>query len=471
MSESQPKLERKLSLLHATAINMIDMVGIGPFMVLSLVAGKMGGPYFLYAWIAGAILSFLDAMVWSQLGAAFPKAGGSFNFLNEGYGGKAGKILSFLFVWQTMIQAPLVIASAAIGFSAYAEYIFHFNNIWLEKALSGAVVIMVIALLYRKVASIGKISVALWVIVLGTIFWIIGGGIAHGHFLEPIKHINDGLIVNDIFSLKNGFFAALGFASVKTIYSYLGYYNVCHLGGEIKNPSKNIPRSMFISIAGIAILYLAMNISVSSVLPFEELTKQIETPSGLEYNKYVVSSFIETLYGHKAGIIVTILILIVAFSSVFSATLGYSRIPYAAAQNKNFFPYFATLHPTLKFPHRSLLVLGGIAFVFSLLFRLETVIGGIIAMRIIIQFIGQAIGLLILHKRKGKAFFPWRMPLYPLPLLLAISIWGAIFYSTGKIMMISSIVVISVGLIAYFVARKMKWIGEEPTTEITDAKA
>jgi amino acid transporter len=465
MSEAQPKLERKLSLLHATAINMIDMVGIGPFMVLSLVAGKMGGPYFLYAWIAGAILSFLDAMVWSQLGAAFPKAGGSFNFLNEGYGGKAGKILSFLFVWQTMIQAPLVIASAAIGFSAYADYIFHFNNIWLEKALSGAVVIMVIALLYRKVASIGKISVALWVIVLGTIFWIIGGGIAHGHFLEPIKHINDGLIVNDIFSLKNGFFAALGFASVKTIYSYLGYYNVCHLGGEIKNPSKNIPRSMFISIAGIAILYLAMNISVSSVLPFEELTKQIKTPSGLEYNKYVVSSFIETLYGHKAGIIVTILILIVAFSSVFSATLGYSRIPYAAAQNKNFFPYFASLHPTLKFPHRSLLVLGGIAFVFSLLFRLETVIGGIIAMRIIIQFIGQAIGLLILHKRKGKAFFPWRMPLYPLPLLLAITIWGAIFYSTGKIMMISSLVVISLGLIAYFVARKMKWIGGEVEAE------
>ena len=463
MSEAQPKLERKLSLLHATAINMIDMVGIGPFMVLSLVAGKMGGPYFLYAWIAGAILSFLDAMVWSQLGAAFPKAGGSFNFLNEGYGGKAGKILSFLFVWQTMIQAPLVIASAAIGFSAYADYIFHFKNIWLGKALSGAVVIMVIALLYRKVASIGKISLALWVIVLGTIFWIIGGGIAHGHFLEPIKHINDGLKLNDVFSLKNGFFAALGFASVKTIYSYLGYYNVCHLGGEIKNPSKNIPRSMFISIAGIAILYLAMNISVSSVLPFNVLTKNIGTSSG--YNDYVVSTFIETLYGHKAGIIVTILILIVAFSSVFSATLGYSRIPYAAAQNKNFFPYFASLHPTLKFPHRSLLVLGGIAFVFSLLFRLETVIGGIIAMRIIIQFIGQAIGLLILHKRKGKAFFPWRMPLYPLPLLLAITIWGAIFYSTGKIMMISSIVVISLGLIAYFVARKMKWIGGEVEAE------
>jgi fructoselysine transporter len=455
MSEPKPNLDRKLSLLHATAINMIDMVGIGPFMVLSLVAGKMGGPYFIYAWIAGALLSFLDAMVWSQLGAALPKAGGSFNFLNEGYGGKAGRLMSFLFVWQTMIQAPLVIASAAIGFKSYASYFFNLGP-WEGKALSGAVVILVVALLYRKVESIGKISVFLWVIVLGTILWIIGGGIAHGQFLEPIKHMNDGISLKGVFTLKNGFFAALGFASVKTIYSYLGYYNVCHLGGEIINPSKNIPRSMFISIAGITLLYLAMNISVSSVLPFAELTKDINSGSG--YNDYVVSTFIEKLYGPTAGIIVTLLILIVAFSSLFSATLGYSRIPYAAAQNKNFFPFFATLHPTLKFPHRSLLVLGGIAFVFSLLFKLETVIGGIIAMRIIIQFIGQAIGLLILYRRKGKAFFPWKMPLYPLPLILAILIWGAIFFSTGTKMMISSIVVISLGILAYFLAKKMKWI-------------
>ena len=437
-----PNLERKLSLLHATAINMIDMVGIGPFVVLSVVAQIMAGPYFLYAWVAGALLSYLDAMVWSQLGAALPRAGGSFHFLKEGYGEKAGSLMSFLFVWQTMIQAPLVIASAAIGFSQYANYFFHLSFIQ-EKALSGLVVILVIILLYRKIESIGKISVFLWVIVLGTMAWIIGGGIMHGNFMEPIRHINDG------FSLQHGFVAALGFASVKTIYSYLGYYNVCHLGGEIKNPSKNIPRSMFISITGIAILYLAMNISLASVLPFQTIVD----------SKFVVSDYIKTLYGPTAGAFATVLILLVAFSSLFSATLGYSRIPYAAAQNKSFFPFFGTLHPKLHFPHRSLLVLGGIAFVFSLLFRLKEVIDAILAMRILIQFIGQAIGLLILYKRKGKSFFPWKMPLYPLPLFLAIIIWVGIFISTGKKMMLSGLVVISLGLVAYFIAKKMKWIG------------
>ena len=443
-----PNLERKLSLLHATAINMIDMVGIGPFVVLSVVAQIMAGPYFLYAWIAGALLSYLDAMVWSQLGAALPRAGGSFHFLKEGYGEKAGSLMSFLFVWQTMIQAPLVIASAAIGFSQYANYFFHLSFIQ-EKALSGLVVILVILLLYRKIESIGKISVFLWVIVLCTMAWIIGGGIMHGNFMEPIRHINDG------FSLQHGFVAALGFASVKTIYSYLGYYNVCHLGGEIKNPSKNIPRSMFISITGIAILYLAMNISVASVLPFQTIVN----------SKFVVSDYIKTLYGPTAGAFATVLILMVAFSSLFSATLGYSRIPYAAAKNKSFFPFFGTLHPKLHFPHRSLLVLGGIAFVFSLLFRLKEVIDAILAMRILIQFIGQAIGLLLLYKRKGKDFFPWKMPLYPLPLFLAIIIWVGIFISTGKKMMLSGLVVISLGLLAYWIAKKMKWIGESTAVE------
>jgi fructoselysine transporter len=446
MSNNTPHLERKLSLLHATAINMIDMVGIGPFVVLSVVAQIMAGPYFLYAWIAGALLSYLDAMVWSQLGAALPRAGGSFHFLKEGYGEKGGALMSFLFVWQTMIQAPLVIASASIGFSQYASYFFHFSMIQ-EKIVSGSVVILVITLLYRKIESIGKISVFLWVGVLFTMGWIILGGVAHGNFLDPIKHINDG------FTMQHGFVAALGFASVKTVYSYLGYYNVCHLGGEIKNPSKNIPRSMFISITGIAILYLSMNISVASVLPFEVITQ----------SKYVVSEYIKTLYGERAGAIVTVLILMVAFASLFSATLGYSRIPYAAAQDKSFFNFFNKVHPTLHFPHRSLLVLGGIAFVFSLLFRLKEVIDAILAMRIMIQFIGQAVGLILLVKRKGKSFFPWKMPLYPLPLILAILIWGGIFFSTGQKMMMSGISVTALGLIAFFIAKKMNWIGERET--------
>ncbi|NCI46901.1 APC family permease [Sediminibacterium soli] len=436
MSE-QPKLERKISLLQATAINMTDMVGIGPFVVLSVVAETMQGPWFLYAWIAGAVLSFIDGMVWSQLGATYPLAGGSYNFLREGYGPRLGKLMSFLFVWQTMIQAPLVIASAAIGFAQYSGYLIPLNE-WQGKCISGSLVVAIVLLLYRKTEAIGKISVLLWVGVLVTMAWIIGGGVLHGRFLEPLKHINEGLTIDHAFA------AALGFASVKTVYSYLGYYNVCLLGGEIINPQKNIPRSMFISIAGIAVLYLAMNISVASVLPFDQIRQ----------SRFVVSEFIQSLAGSAAARIATGLILWVAFASVFSATLGYSRIPYAAASDGAFFSVFAKLHPTKHFPHVSLLFLGAVAFVFSLLFKLRDVIDAILAMRILVQFIGQGIGLLLLVKRKGRQHFAWRMPLYPLPVLLAIGIWGYIFFSTGQKMMLGGLIVILLGLAAYLIKAK-----------------
>ena len=430
----QPQLSRRISLLQATAINMTDMVGIGPFIVLSVVAETMHGPGFLYAWIAGAILSFIDAMVWSELGATFPMAGGSYNFLKEGFGPRTGKLMSFLFVWQTMIQAPLVIASAAIGFAQYTGYIFPLG-FWETKAVSGGVVVLIVFLLYRNIETIGKISVFLWIGVLVTMAWIIGGGIFHGHFLEPLQHINDGLQLNYAFAV------ALGFASVKTIYSYLGYYNICHLGGEIRQPEKNIPRSMFISIAGITVLYLCMNMSVASVLPLEQIEK----------SQFVVSEFIEALSGHTAANVATILILWVAFASVFSATLGYSRIPYAAAQDGAFFKIFARLHTTKNFPYVSLLFLGGIAFIFSLLFKIREVISAILAMRILIQFISQAVGLIMLSKRKGRTFFKWRMPLFPVPAILAIIIWAGIFVSTGMEMMLAGAGVTAAGVIAYMI--------------------
>jgi len=435
---SKPALERKISLLQATAINMTDMVGIGPFVVLSVVAEIMKGPWFLYAWIAGAILSFIDAMIWSELGATFPLAGGTYNFLKESFGPKWGRLMSFLFVWQTMIQAPLVIASAAIGFAQYLTYIVPLDEVE-RKIISGSVVVLIIFLLYRKIETIGKISVLLWMGVLITMCCIIAGGFIHGNFLAPVEHLNDGLNMNSAFA------AALGFASVKTMYSYLGYYNVCHLGSEIIHPQKNIPKSMFISVAGIAILYLLMNISVASVLPLNIISQ----------SPFVVSEFMQALAGPVAATIITALILWVAFASVFSGTLGYSRIPYAAAKDGAFFSVFAKLHPTKHFPYVSLLALGSVAFVFSLLFKIQSVINAILAMRILIQFVGQAVGLILLSKREGRKFLKWKMPFYPLPVILAIIMWLLVFISTSLSMAGTGVLVISLGIIVYLLKARL----------------
>lgn len=427
---------------------MIDMVGIGPFITLSIVIGIMNGPWFLYAWIAGALLSMIDSMIWSELGAAYPLAGGSYNFLKAAYNKDGlGKMMSFLYIWQTIIQAPLVAASAAIGFSQYLGYLIHLQ-IWEQKIASALVIVLVTFLLYRKIDNIGKIGVLLWMGVILTLGWIIFGGIMHGNFFQPVRDINKGFEWNSLFAV------ALGQASVKSIYSYLGYYNVCHLGGEIKNPGKNIPRSMFISVIGIAILYLAMNISVTSVIPWQEIKHWQSSGQ----NTFIVSTFIERLYGTAAAKIVTIMILWVALASLFAVMLGYSRVPYAAATDGAFFKVFAKLHPTKNFPYVSLLVLAAFGLIFSLLFKMKDVIDGVLAMRIIVQFVAQAVGVILLRRRTGTAHLPYKIPLYPLPVILAIIIWLLIFFSTGwKIMLYFFIVCIS-GIIAYFIKARVQKI-------------
>jgi fructoselysine transporter len=419
---------------------MIDMVGIGPFIVIPIVIQEMNGPQCMLAWIAGALLAAIDGFIWAELGAAMPKAGGSYFFLKEIYGKETwGKLMSFLFIWQTIIQAPLVVASGSIGFSQYLTYLIPLSPI-MQKGVSGLLVLILIFLLYRKITTIGKISLFLWIGVFGTILWLIIGGATH---FNPKLAFD---FPKDAFSFSWIFFVGLGNASVKTIYTYLGYYNVCHLGGEIKEPEVNIPRSIFISIGGIAILYLLMQLSILGVVDWR----------AARHSQFIVSTFVETIYGHAAASFATVLILWIAFSSLFAVLLGYSRIPYAAAIDGTFFKVFGRIHPKKNFPYVSLLSLGLIAFVFSLLFRLREVISAILAMRILVQFIGQAAGIIYLRRKKTKEFFPFKMWLYPLPAFAAIIAWTALFFSTGFYFALGAAGFIAAGSIVFVVRAHIK---------------
>jgi len=425
-------LRRELSLVQAVAVNMIDMVGIGPFVVLPLVIGIMGGPQHITAWIAGALLALIDGCIWAEFGAAMPQAGGSYVFLRESYGRRWGRMISFLFIWQTMIQAPLVLASGAIGFAQYLSFLVPLNGVTRRMA-SGVLVLCLTFILYRKISTIGKITVALWLCVLGTLAWFIIGGLSH---FDPRLAFS---YPPGAWDFKWAFWVALGQASVKTMYSYLGYYNVNHLGGEIRNPEKNIPRAIFISIIGIAVIYLAMQFAVTGVIPWREAK---DSP-------FIVSLLIERLYGHTAAKVATVLVLWIAFASLFAVMLGYSRIPYAAALDGNFFAVMGRVHPKKGFPHISLLWLGGTAFVFSLLFRLSDVINAILAMRILVQFIGGAVGVMLLRNRLGRDHLPFKMWLYPLPALVAIVLWSSILLSTGWRFAVSGLGMTLLGLVVY----------------------
>ena len=435
---SIPQTNRKINLLQATSINMIDMVGIGPFVVMPFVVAQFNNGLFIWAWIFGAFTALVDGMIWSELGAKYPLAGGTYNFHRIAYGERGGRLMSFLFVWQTSIQAPLVVASAAIGFSQDPTYIVDLN-VWQQKMVSGGLVILVLLLLYRKIETVGKISVAFGFIVILTIVWIIISGLSHQQ--HEIRMWPKG----DESFFQFAFWSAIAQGSLKTVYSYLGYYNVCHLGGEIKRPEVNIPRSIFISIFGIAVLYLMMNIAVMGVVPWQSVRSD---------DKYLVSSFMEQLYGHQAAAVVTVLILCIAMSSLFAVVLGYSRVPYAAAVDGNFFRIFGKLHPTKNFPYISLLVLCGLGLIFSLLMKLKDVIDSILAMRIVVQFMAQAIGVVLLRRKMGSSGLPFRMWMYPIPVILSLIIWAYLLYNNPFALYGGLIAII--GVAVFFAIRRSR---------------
>ncbi len=472
-NSDSPGLIRGMGLGSATALNMIDMIGVGPFITMPLVLSAMGGPQAMLGWIVGALLAVCDGLVSAELGAAFPGSGGSYRYLSEIYGPrKWGRLISFLFIWQLSFSAPLSIASGCIGLAGYAAYYWpgletvyaaHTAALpipgagplqvsWIVTpgtALAIVICVFTVFLLYRRITVIGRLSNLLWLGVMGTIGWIIFAGLTHFNAARAFD------FPPGAFTLSPAFFTGLGGAMLVATYDYWGYYNVCYLGDEIKDPTRNIPRALLLSILLVACLYLMMNVCILAVIPWREMLQAGHNNSGL----YVVSLFMQRIYGPWAARLVTGLVIVTAFASVFSLTLGYSRVPYAAAMDGNYFRVFAKIHPVHRFPHVSLVALGVIAALFCFL-RLRDAIAALVVIRLVLQFLVQAVGLIVFRVTHPEVVRPFRMWLYPLPALVAIA--GFLFILFGrenwqKEMRYAAVILLA-GLVIYLIRA---WRGQE----------
>ncbi len=421
-----------MGLGSATALNMIDMIGVGPFITMPLMIGAMGGPQAMLGWVVGALFAMCDGLVWAELGAAMPGSGGSYKYLREIYGReKLGRLISFLFIWQLSFSAPLSIATGCIGLAGYAAYYWpglettiasHTASLHIPWAgnlqiswiltpgtsVAIAVCFLTVLLLYRHITVIGRLSKLLWFGVMGTIGWIIFAGLTHFNAARAFD------FPPGAFTMSHQFWTGLGGAMLIATYDYWGYYNVCFLGDEIKDPGRNIPRALLLSILLVACLYIVMNLCILAVVPWRELVQSGQNNNGL----YVVSLFMQRIYGTWAARLVTALVMWAAFASIFSLMLGYSRVPYAAARDGNYFRAFAKVHPVHRFPYVSLLALGVVAAAFCFL-RLKDAIAALVVIRIIVQFLVQALGLILLRFREPDMPRPFRMWLYPVPALIA----------------------------------------------------
>ena len=413
----QPQLHRRFGLLPATALNMTNMIGAGPFITIPLLMSALGGPQAMLGWIVAVVIVICDGMVWSELGAAMPGSGGSFHYLRAAFGKeRLGRLMAFLFVWQFVLSGPLEIASGYIGFAQYSSYI------WKGMTRTGVILLVTVvglvnvALLYRRIHSLAKITVSLWA---GTMITVLAVMITGAMYFQPKVAFD---FPPGAFNFSLGFFLGLGAAARIGIYDYLGYYDVCYIGDEVKDPGRVIPRSILISTVAVAAIYIAINMSIIGVVSWREFVPVEAHPE----SNFIVSVFMQRIYGERVATIFTLLILWTAFGSVFALLLGYSRIPFAAAQSGYFFRVFGRLHPKHDFPYLSLLVLGAISIVAGF-FSLGTVIDALIVTRILVQFMGQIGALTLLRKRSTGRVGTYRMWLYPIPSLIALAGWIFVF--------------------------------------------
>lgn len=420
------------------------MIGIGPFITIPALMAAMGGPQAMLGWVVGLIIACADGLVWSELGAAMPGSGGSYLYLRRGFGQLTlGRAMAFLFIWQFLISGPLEIASGYIGFAQYARYLWPSMSTRQAQCLMAAVGVAIVALLYRRITTIGKITVALW---FGSLLTV-GIVLLSGPFHFKSKLAFD--FPPDAFKFSLGFLFGLGAACRVGVYDYLGYYDICYIGDEVKEPGRVIPRSILISLFVVAAIYITMNLAIVGVVPWRSFVPRSGQPL-TDPPPPVVAWFMESIYGVAVARIFTLLVLWTAFASCFSLVLGYSRIPYAAARDGNFFRFFARLHPTKDFPHVSLLFVGGLAILCSFL-PLMTVIDALLTTRILVQFIGQIGALLWLRRNAPQLERPFRMWLFPLPALLALLGWVFLFVTTDRRTLLYALSVLAAGLLWFFI--------------------
>ena len=407
VEQTSGQLIRGMGLIQATAANMLEMVGIGPFITIGVILAAMGGPQAVLGWFLGAVFSICDGLVYAELGAAMPGAGGAYIYFREAYNRNTwGRLLSFLFLWQTLFTAPLAISAACVGFADYAQYA-------LPSLTHGGVVIVAIAacalvtfLLYRPITTVGRLGVVLLAIVLAAMFWVITAGIIH---LNPRMAFD---FPPGAFHLSKGFFYGLGSATLIALYNFGGYGNITYLGGEVKDPSRNIPRAIVLSIVAVTVLYLLMSVTIIGTIPWRQAA----------VSHAVVSEFIGKLYGPHAGALMTVLILAATLGGIFTMCLGYSRILYAAGAEGNFFKVFGRVHPRGKFPTVSLVVVSALSLPLCW-FSIEKLVAALMVIQIVFQFIPQVIAVFAVRRYRKNIQRPFSMWFYPWSALVALAGW------------------------------------------------
>lgn len=443
MSATPATLERGIGLPQAVATNIVTMVGIGPFLMIPFMVLAVDGPHILYAWVVGALIALADGLVYAHFGAALPGSGGPYLYLREAYKPLGmGRLMAFTYIFQIILVAPLSVAGGAVGFADYVRFYWTTMSPLQHDLAAGAVCIAVTALLYRDIQSVGRLTVAMLVMVLVTVGWVIAAGLFN---FSPAQAFD---FPDRAMHPSADLFAKVGAAAILAMYSYGGYNQVCYIGEEIKDPARTMPRAIVISIVAVAVLYILMSTVILGMMPWPEIGASRTIAS-----VFIGRAFTDPAAGHTAGLVMTALILFIAASSLFTNVLGYSRVAFAAARDGNFFPVFAKVHPTKHFPHVAVLMVGAVAVPFCF-FSLGQIVNWLMQVQILMVFVWQCAGVVFLHRYRKDLPQPFVMWLYPLPAFVSLALWLYIFFTGPTEGALFSLGYLLAGWAAYLVFRR-----------------
>jgi amino acid transporter len=414
------------------------MVGVGPFLTIPFMVAAMNGPHVIYAWIAGLVLALADGLVYAQLGAALPGSGGGYLYMREAFKPFGlGGLMGFLFIFDTLLVAPLSVAGGAVGVTDYLQYFWTTMTPLQHNLLAAVICVVCTALLWRNIEGIGRLAVIMLVGVFVTIGWVIGVGLFN---FSPALAFDFPIEAK---SLNGTLLASIGATSILAMYNYGGYNQVCFIGGEIKDPERTIPRSILLSTFIVAALYMLMTIVILGMIPWQEV-RDSRTVASI----FIERTFADPSAGRMAGITMTALILFVAVASLYATILGYSRVAYAAAKDGEFFSIFAHVHPTKRFPDVSLVMTAIVSIPFCF-FSLGQLVNWLIQVQILLRFIWQCAAVILIRRYRPDIPQPFTMWLYPLPAVLSGLLWVFIFFTGPWEGMVFSVVFLVCGVIAY----------------------
>ncbi len=412
IQQKPPSLERVLSLLDATMINVGGIIGSGIFMVPATVAFFTGSTsLFFLVWILGGIVSLFGALSVAELGAAMPRAGGQYVYLNEAY----GPLWGYLYGWSAVaVINTASIAAVGVAFSEYLGFFFPIS----DASIKGIAVVTIVLLTIINIVDVksgARFQNLFTLSKLGAIFGIILLGLV----MEGGTNQN----LSPIFSDKPfiGLIGPLGLAMVSVLWTFDGWIFITYVAGEVKNPGRNIPLSLIFCMLIVVSVYLLLNYVLLFILGF----------TGMNGSELVVSDAASVFLGNKGAAVVTLIILISLIGANNGFVLSSARINYAMARDKLFFNQAAQIHSRFKSPANALII----QCVWACLLTFTGTFNQLITYIIFTSWIfyGMSAGaVIILRKKKPDMDRPYKTPAYPwIPIIF---IFFAIFLTINTIM-------------------------------------